>query len=245
MKRRICKIGRRGLMTVALACAGHSAQAATLYWDINGTNAGAAAGGGSTAAGTWDTLTNNWNTASTGLSATTTWVNGTTSAAIFSAGTNATGTYNVTLGNSAAISVNSITFEEGTVTIVPGTSSTLTLSGLNPTISVAAGLTDKINQVMGGSSGLTTGGTGTLILGGQNTYSGSTNIYGASIKLGANNALPVDGFIGNVLTGANLNLNGFNQAADDPSVANLTPRKPNRRTRLTAPLRGSPALTGR
>ena len=103
--------------------------------------------------------------------------------------------------------------------MTPGTSSSSYAQWrVNPTISVATGVTATINQAMGGTNGLTTAGSGTLVLGAQNTYSGVTNIYGASIKLGINNALPVDSFISSLLTGPVLDLGGFNQAADNPAV---------------------------
>jgi fibronectin-binding autotransporter adhesin len=209
------------IITATAICAvdQQSARAITtvLYWDTNGSSTGA--DHNNTATGIWDTTTNNWNLNSTGVGAAQAWVNDGSGKAIFAAGTDTTGqTYTVTLGSTSAISVNTINFNEGTVIINPGTSSTLTLAGTGPVINVAAGLTATINQAMGGTGGMMTAGTGTLVLGAQNTYSGVTDIYGASIKLGINNALPVDSFISSLLTGPVLDLGGFNQAANNPAV---------------------------
>lgn len=66
--------------------------AAVKYWDLNGDAVGA---GGASPAGTWDTSTSNWTLDPTGSSATTAFTAG--DAAVFSAGTDATGTYTVTV----------------------------------------------------------------------------------------------------------------------------------------------------
>src|SRR5437870_13217460 len=84
------------LIAISVACialCAASLHAAVKYWDINGATAGA---GGATPSGTWDTgTTANWTTDSTGSSAATTWASANT--AIFSAGTDATGLFTVTL----------------------------------------------------------------------------------------------------------------------------------------------------
>ena len=225
LKQQIFGRGKRWAIVAAAAMAlgGHKSAWAisqSFYWDING--AGFGSSGGTTAAGTWDTATSNWTTDSSGDSPTTTWSNGGAIAttAVFAAGTNATGAYGVTMGNGASILVGGITFNQGTVTIAPANNvaATLALTG-TATFSVASpSATDTINQAISGTGTLLTGGSGTLILGGHNTYSGSTNIYGASIKLGVSNALPIDHDISSVLSGPVLDLNGFNQAADNPAV---------------------------
>src|SRR5262245_45109708 len=84
---------------------------AVRYWDTNGATAGASAS--TTAAGTWDTTTTSWSTNSNGTSATAAWPTGET--AVFSAATNATGSYTVSLAQS--VTVSGITVEEGTPTI--------------------------------------------------------------------------------------------------------------------------------
>ncbi len=98
------------------------------YWDINGTTAGA---GGATPSGTWSTTGSNanWNFNSAGTGNTYNWNNGDN--AIFSAGTDATGTFTATI--SGGVTAHNITVEEGNVTIA---GSTLTLAGTTPTITV-------------------------------------------------------------------------------------------------------------
>ena len=90
-----------------------SATHAQLYWDIDGAIAGA---GGATPTGTWDTSLANWNLDPQGdgdAGGGTTWTAG--GDAIFSAGTDASGAFTVTL--SGTQTANSILFQDGTVTL--------------------------------------------------------------------------------------------------------------------------------
>src|SRR5215471_9983506 len=92
-------------------------RAAVKYWDTNGATAGA---GGSIPSATWNTgAAANWTTDSTGSSAPTTWTAG--DIAVFSAGTDATGSFTVTVPSGTTNSLLSITNEEGTILIGPGT----------------------------------------------------------------------------------------------------------------------------
>jgi len=96
------------------------------YWDVNGATAGGS--NSTTAAGTWG-VDNFWSTSSAGTAATGAWVADET--AVFSAGTNVTGTYDVTL--SGTQSASGLTFEEGNVTLTGGTELTLVPSAaINP-----------------------------------------------------------------------------------------------------------------
>jgi hypothetical protein len=76
------------------------------YWDLNGDTAGA---GGETPFGTWDTSTAQWTSAATGDTTTAAWTDG--SVAAFSAGSDATGLYTVTLA--APRSVSGLLVESG------------------------------------------------------------------------------------------------------------------------------------
>lgn len=76
------------------------------YWDLNGDTAGA---GGETPAGTWDTTAAHWTSATAGDTMTTAWTDG--SVAAFSAGSDATGLYTVTLA--APRSVSGLLVESG------------------------------------------------------------------------------------------------------------------------------------
>ena len=149
-----------------IVCGGLSTAYGQLYWDINGTSADS---GGATPAGAWDAATTNWNTDATGGAggAITLWDGST---AIFSAGGDATGTFDVTLsGTQSALGIN---FEEGTVNISGGTQLDLT----GGTVDVAATASGKISSIVGGFVGLTKTGAGTLTLDGANLYNGLTNV---------------------------------------------------------------------
>src|SRR5580704_3647872 len=72
MNGRIHKLGRRGLMVVALACAAQQSVHASgidRYWDTNGVTPSATLSG-NTAPGTWDTTSTNWTADPTGSSTT-------------------------------------------------------------------------------------------------------------------------------------------------------------------------------
>ena len=144
----------------------------SLYWDLkNGSGAGTAP------VGNWDTTSSNWNTTATGTGSAGVWTNG--NIAVFSAGTDATGTYNVTI--TSAVSAASITAQEGNPTITGGT---LTLTGGGIDVASTASLT--INSAIAGSAGITKTNSGTLTLGGSNTYTGTTTVTGGTLQAGAN-----------------------------------------------------------
>ena len=73
-------------LCLVLALLANNAKATNVYWDINGTAAGA---GGTTPSGTWESAF--WSTDSAGASATANWVEG--DFPEFAAGTDATGSY--------------------------------------------------------------------------------------------------------------------------------------------------------
>ncbi|GAB5561647.1 MAG: hypothetical protein SynsKO_32940 [Synoicihabitans sp.] len=90
----------------------------TLYWDVNGSTAGATDDGSGSASGTWNNfVANNWNFDSDGAGFLRAWGNS-YDIAVFSAGTNATGTSNITLAETILIS--SLTIEEGNVNFSGG-----------------------------------------------------------------------------------------------------------------------------
>ena len=114
-----------GIAAVPLiGLATRSASATTYYWDSNGTTPGA----GTTPNGTWNTSLF-WSTDSTGSIATVAWPTTGTNDAVFSAGTDATGSFTVSPAASPAVAVNSITVEEGRV-IASGTAVTGLAGGL-------------------------------------------------------------------------------------------------------------------
>jgi fibronectin-binding autotransporter adhesin len=153
------------------------ARAQSLYWDVNGTNSGGSSN--NVAPGTWG-VDNFWSTSSAGTNATTGWTSGDT--AVFSAGTNVTGSYTVNVsGNQTA---GGITFQAGTVTLSGGT---VTLTG-GAKVTVSSGLAAIINSAIAGTAGLTKAGAGTLTLNGNNTFIGNlTNSAGTLILTSSNN----------------------------------------------------------
>src|ERR1700752_591900 len=81
---------------VILSFLSATAQATTVYWDVNGE--GTAGAGGPAATGAWNATATNWNKDSNGdaaLGPVAAWVDGDT--AIFSAGNDATGAFTVTV----------------------------------------------------------------------------------------------------------------------------------------------------
>ncbi len=140
-------------------------QAASYYWDINGTTSGA---GGATPSGIWDGANTFWNTDSAGgigsLNASPT----TSDNLILAAGSDASGSYTLTLSGSPSAQV--ITVEEGTPTI---TSGTLTV-GAAGIITVNSGRSLAIESILAGAAtSLGKYGAGTLTLSGGNTFAGT------------------------------------------------------------------------
>lgn len=93
------------------------------FWDpTNGTGGGT---GTTTPNGTWSTSVAAWNPLADGTGVPAVWSNG--DAAVFSAGTDATGSYTVTV--SGAVSASTLTIEEGQPTFSGTSTPSLTLSG--------------------------------------------------------------------------------------------------------------------
>ncbi len=151
-----------------------SVQGATKYWDIDGATPGA---GGDAPSGIWNAGTTvNWTTSSSGSSTGTTWADG--DDAIFSAGTDATNAFTISLDNTVSPPVQTagnLTVEEGALTIsgdpgyylnigggVAGKGIIHVATGLNLTISAEL---DSVYVTLGNDTGeLTKTGTGTLTL---------------------------------------------------------------------------------
>lgn len=146
------------------------------YWDANGAQAGA----GADQTGTWGT-DSFWSANPDGTAATTAWQDW--AMAVFSAGAD-WGTFTVTVNGTQKVDGPSI--EEGNVTLSGGT---ILLTNFSP-VTVAMSAQGTINSVIGGGSGLTKEGPGTLILGGANTYTGPTTINDGILQLGAAQRIP-------------------------------------------------------
>lgn len=165
-----------GLDEVNLTWTGGAAGQNNLYWDANGTVAGA----GATPAGTWGTDAF-WSTSVTGEVATTGWT--ASKEAIFAAGEDAVSAYTVTLNG--VQSADKITFQEGTVTLA---GSALLMTGSAPTFTVDAALA-VVNTEIQGTGGLRKSGPGTVRVGGTNTFSGIVNLAAGTLEIASNAAL--------------------------------------------------------
>src|SRR5437667_8401438 len=94
-----------------------SAFAQNVYWDING-NSGAGSGAtAGDASGIWDGVNQFWTTDSTGAAGTLSAEVGATNTGVFSAGSDATGTSNVTITMGTTHTVGGLRVEEGTVAL--------------------------------------------------------------------------------------------------------------------------------
>ncbi|MCC7375311.1 MAG: autotransporter-associated beta strand repeat-containing protein, partial [Verrucomicrobiales bacterium] len=156
----------------------------TVYWDVNGTTAGA---GGATPGGTWKTsggANQNWGNAA-GTAVTDNWTNG--DIAVFSAGSDATGSFTVTLAS--APTADSVVIEQGDITFA---SSTLTLIGSTPSIDVATGSSATFDSKLLGANGLVKDGGGLLVLNNTgNNYTGTTLVNAGTLQIGSGaNILP-------------------------------------------------------
>jgi fibronectin-binding autotransporter adhesin len=120
---------------------------------------------------TWDTATQRWST-TTGGPVDYTWTNSGLEIANFG---NSAGT--VTLGT--GITTFGVNFSVSGYTI---TGNTLTLAGAGGVIDTGA-FDATVNSIIAGGVGLTKNGTGTLILGGANTYTGATNISAGTLRI--------------------------------------------------------------
>lgn len=114
-----------------------------LYWDSNGSTTGA----GATPTGTWGTSTF-WSTVFDGTAATAAWTSGRN--AIFSAGTDATSAYTVTV--SGTQTAGNMTIEEGTVSFATGT---VAVGAGNVTINSGATLSTDSSARLSATAGAT------------------------------------------------------------------------------------------
>lgn len=168
-----------------------NAYAGTLrYWDTNSTTAGA---GGTSPGGVWNAANTNWSSAAAGDAATSTWNQG--DAAVFSAGSDATGSYSVfALGT---LSADAIWAKNGTVTVSDGGSGAISLGASG----ILRGDTQLILGVPVNATVLNTGGNVTLNSA-SDTVSGLATITGTT-TLGAAHAFGSLAGAGNLALGAN------------------------------------------
>lgn len=160
----------------------------TAYWDINGSTAGA---GGTAPAAIWDAGNTYWNPDAAGTNDPAVWTPG--QAAVFAAGTDATGAYTVTVDNTQ--NIGGLTFQEGTVTLANGTAGGLRLT-TNAVANVASGRIATVALPISDDAGiwqLYKVGPGMLVLSGDNSYTGATSVVQGTLVLSGNNIAAVGG----------------------------------------------------
>jgi len=141
-RRHFCRLSAScvgtGLVAALIAFFIEPAVATPLWWDSNGATAGA----GTTPNGIWGTNAF-WNTNSTGGAGSFTTDTTTSDDLVFSAGTDATGTFTVGIKSNTSEGAKSITVEEGNVTISQpnGNNSTISIASGGITINSGAALT--------------------------------------------------------------------------------------------------------
>lgn len=140
------------------------------FWDINDLTPGA---GGAAPSGIWDASTTHWSTSADGDTSTAAWTPG--NGAVFSAGSDATDPYTITI--SGTQTADALWFEDGTTTL---TGDGLTLNG-QAIVRTDADAT--INSAIGGTNGLLKVGAGTLSLGTRATYTGNTILNDGTLRL--------------------------------------------------------------
>lgn len=202
----------RAAIAAAFATLGgtHFAQAANVYWDINNTTAESGHLSGNTS---WGSGSLFWNTDPDGGAGTLSAIGTAASthdiffAAGTDAGSGAGGAYSV--GLSGARTVNSVTFEDGAITI--GGSPAFTVTSGNVTVN--PGLTATVNGSGSTTSGLagtanyTKLGTGTLILTNNHNYTGTTTVSAGALYVNGNHLGGATG-VGNYTVDSGTTLGG-------------------------------------
>jgi fibronectin-binding autotransporter adhesin len=137
----------------------------------------------------------------------------------------ATGTITAT----TPITLRGMSFNANGYTIAGTAANALTLTAgstgslQNGEIQVANAVTDTVNGVLAGSVGLTKTGSGTLLLGGANTYSGDTNVNAGTLAVTLSGAVIPSGGNVTVASGATFNYgNGVTQSNSMGPVGTLT-----------------------
>ena len=162
---------------LAMALAIKPSKAADAYWDANAATPGA----GATPSAIWGT-DNFWSTSVDGDVVTAAWVSG--DVAIFSAGTDATLAYTVTLNG--AQTIGGLTVQEGTPTISGAGSLALNAAA---TPFVITGTANISSVISGATFGIAKSGAGVMALTGVNTFTGKTSITAGTISIAADTGL--------------------------------------------------------
>jgi autotransporter-associated beta strand protein len=149
------------------------------YWDLSGVTAGA----GAAPSGTWDSTSTNWSSSVNGTAATGPWAE---QNAIFSAGTDATGAYTVSVSGTQMVA--NVVVQQGAVTFTGGRLYYLG-TGTYYSNYVAAGCTAIFNTPFGGTAAPDKWGPGTAVYNGASTCGGYFSLNEGTLALGNNAAL--------------------------------------------------------
>lgn len=156
MKPKIHRFAAIALATFTVALT--QSHAANYYWDTDGSTPGA---GGAIPDGSWVTNGTTWSSSPNGAAATSAFTTTADDDLFFSAGTDATGSYTVTLNNAQL--AKSLTFRTGTATISGTGGGVINLGGTGiirvnngPTATpLSAFIGNATDTILSGSSGLT------------------------------------------------------------------------------------------
>ncbi len=197
------RLGRRiaafGLMTTMMTSS--VTRAATVYWDLDGDTAGS---GGVSPTGAWNATDAFWNALADGSGVVSAWTAG--DIAVFSAGTDATGTFTVTVDGTQDI--GGLSFEEGQITLSGGTLA----FAADADVSVASGVEAVVSSSLSGGMRVTKTGAGTLVLSGGSTgftgalvlNEGTLRAVGPSTKALGDGTLELNGGVLHLRNDANL-----------------------------------------
>jgi fibronectin-binding autotransporter adhesin len=157
-----------------------SLHAATFYWDQNGATTGFGTGTGTWAEDNTSPGPGRWTTSSDGtLAGSLTQATANTDIFNFGSTTHGLSTGSITVSGAVAMGNTTFSSLSGAITLTGGTinyaaASTITVNNT----------TNTINSTIGGAAtSLTKAGTGTLVLGGNNTYAGQTIVNAGTLAV--------------------------------------------------------------
>lgn len=158
----------------------HPSSAQTLYWDVDGPNPGA---GGAQPGEIWNLTSSLWNNVA-GDAMPVAWDNSGLATAVFAAGTDATGSYVVTLGAGGSVLLSGLTLNAGSLTLAQQTlADSLDFGAVAAALNVAAGSSLTLQAPLAGSGGLIKSGAGTALLAGSQAPGGAYSVQAGELKL--------------------------------------------------------------
>ncbi len=140
----------------------------------------------------------------------------------FSGGSTINGGTVIVYGGSLGASTGVANLNAATIDVAATVTSArnFVLGDAASTLMVDPTLTFTANGTFSGTGSLNKTGTGTMILGGANTFSGATNVNAGTLQVNVNNALGSAASGTVVAAGAVLTLNGVNYATAEPLTLN-------------------------